>query len=102
MKKSSERCGTVAALILAALAVAGSLHCAYAADAGKRPNVLLAIGDDISWQHFGCYGSTFVKTPVFDSLARSGVKFNNAFCSAPGCSPSRAALLTGKHIWEIE
>jgi len=99
MKKYRSRWITCA---LAALAVAGSVHCAYAADAGKRPNVLLAIGDDISWQHFGCYGSAFVETPVFDSLAQSGVKFNNAFCSAPGCSPSRAALLTGKHIWEIE
>ena len=70
--------------------------------AGNRPNILLAIGDDISWKHFGCYGSDFIKTPTFDSLAQRGVKFSNAFCGAPGCSPSRAALLTGKHIWELE
>ncbi|MBF0197501.1 MAG: sulfatase [Planctomycetes bacterium] len=68
----------------------------------KPPNILLAIGDDISWKHFGCYGSDFIKTPHFDALAKQGVKFMNAYCSAPGCSPSRAALLTGRHIWEIE
>lgn len=81
-----------------------ALSCAYACAAAdlKRPNILLAIADDVSWQDFGCYGSTFVETPTFDSLAEAGVQFNNAFCSAPGCSPSRAALLTGKHIWEIE
>ena len=70
--------------------------------AENRPNILLAIGDDISWKHFGCYGSDFIKTPAVDRLALQGVRFSNAFCSAPGCSPSRAALLTGKHIWEIE
>jgi len=86
--------------LIAATGTALSLT-AGAADA-KRPNILLAIGDDISWQHLGCYGSAFVETPTFDGLAQSGVKFTNAFCSAPGCSPSRAALLTGKHIWEIE
>ncbi len=70
--------------------------------AEDRPNILLAIGDDISWQHIGAYGSEFVDTPTFDRLAEEGVLFENAYCSAPGCSPSRAALLTGKYIWEIE
>lgn len=70
--------------------------------AGDRPNILLAIGDDISWHHMGAYGSEFLDTPTFDKLAKQGVLFNNAYCSAPGCSPSRAALLTGKYIWEIE
>ena len=37
-----------------------------------------------------------------ESVAREGVLFNNAFCPAPGCSPSRAAFLTGRHIWMIE
>ncbi len=70
--------------------------------ADDRPNILLAIGDDISWHHMGAYGSEFLDTPTFDKLAKQGVLFNNAYCSAPGCSPSRAALLTGKYIWEIE
>ena len=78
------------------------LFSAFAAKAESRPNILLAIGDDISWHHMGAYGSEFVNTPIFDNLAKQGVLFNNAYCSAPGCSPSRAALLTGKYIWEIE
>lgn len=94
------KCGAKMKLVLLTLHV-GAISVAVASE-DARPNILLAIGDDISWPHFGCYGSTFVKTPAFDSLAQSGVKFNNAFCSAPGCSPSRAALLTGKNIWEIE
>lgn len=85
-----------------ALAALTMVAASSAMSADDRPNILLAIGDDISWKHLGVYGSDFVDTPTFDKLAKQGVAFNNAFCSAPGCSPSRAALLTGKHIWEIE
>jgi len=85
--------------ILATLVLLGA--CSFA-NADDRPNILLAIGDDISWQGLGSYGAQYVDTPTFDRLAREGVLFNNAYCSAPGCSPSRAALLTGKYIWEIE
>ncbi|MBT7866289.1 MAG: sulfatase, partial [Opitutales bacterium] len=72
------------------------------ASADGRPNILLAIGDDISWQGIGAYGAEYVDTPTFDRLAVNGVLFNNAYCSAPGCSPSRAALLTGQYIWQIQ
>ena len=72
-------------LILSGLSLAGL--------ANDRPNILLAIGDDISWQGIGTYGAEYVNTPTFDRLAVEGVLFNNAYCSAPGCSPSRAALL---------
>lgn len=68
----------------------------------QRPNILLAISDDVSWPHASAYGSKMVRTPVFDELAKRGVLFSRAFCASPGCSPSRAALLTGRHIWEIE
>lgn len=74
---------------------------AAAAEVG-RPNVLIAISDDQSWPHASAYGSTLVNTPAFDRVAREGVLLNNAFCASPGCSPSRAALLTGRHTWEIE
>ncbi|MEZ5324378.1 MAG: sulfatase [Verrucomicrobiales bacterium] len=67
-----------------------------------RPNVLLAISDDQSWPHTSAYGSKMVTTPHFDRIAREGVLFNNAFCASPGCSPSRAALLTGRNTWQIE
>jgi len=70
--------------------------------APRRPNILLAISDDQSFPHAGAYGCSAVKTPAFDRVAREGLLFRNAFCASPGCSPSRAALLTGRHTWQIE
>lgn len=73
------------------------------------PNILFALADDWSWPHasiahdMGIAGSdSVVKTPVFDRIARQGVLFKNAFCSAPSCSPSRSAILTGRNMWELE
>ena len=67
-----------------------------------RPNILLAISDDQSYPYASVFGTTGVKTPVFDSLATAGVLFTNAFSAAPQCSPSRAAILTGQNIWQLE
>ena len=67
-----------------------------------RTNVFFAISDDQSWPHASAYGSMMVKTPAFDRVAKSGALFNNAFCASPGCSPSRAAFLTGLQTWQIE
>ena len=66
-----------------------------------RPNILFAIADDLSWRHLGAYGCRAVRTPAFDRVAGEGVLFQNAFCAAPQCSPDRAAILTGRHIWQI-
>ena len=68
----------------------------------ERPNILIMMSDDQSFPHASAYGSKMVSTPNFDRIARDGVLFSNAFCAAPGCSPSRAAFLTGRHIWQIE
>jgi uncharacterized sulfatase len=67
-----------------------------------RPNILLAISDDQSWPHAGAYGDPLVRTPAFDRVAREGVLFPHAFCPASQCGPSRAALLTGRNIWQLE
>ena len=67
-----------------------------------RPNILIAISDDQSYPYASAYGSTSTKTPHFDRVARNGILFNNAFVASPGCSPSRAALLTGRYPWELE
>ena len=66
-----------------------------------RPNILIAISDDQSYPYASAYGSTSTSTPHFDAVAREGVLFTNAFVASPGCSPSRAALLTGRYPWEI-
>jgi uncharacterized sulfatase len=68
----------------------------------KPYHFLFAIADDQSFPHAGIYQPKFFHTPTFDSLARAGVHFTRAFAAAPQCSPSRAALLTGKNIWQLE
>ncbi len=66
----------------------------------ERPNVLIAIADDQSYPHTSAYGDPVIKTPAFDRVAKAGVLFRNAFTPAPGCSPMRAAFLTGREIWQ--
>ena len=68
----------------------------------SRPNVLVVIADDQSYPHTSAYGYAAISTPGFDRVAKAGVLFNNAFTPAPGCSPMRAAFLTGRQIWQIE
>src|SRR5690606_24532362 len=60
------------------------------------------ISDDQSWSHASAYGDKAILTPAFDRLAREGILFNNAFAASPGCSPSRAALLTGLNCWQLK
>ena len=86
----------IAATIITLLSAIATLAVA------ERPNILVAISDDQSWAHASAYGSTMTETPTFDRMAREGVLFTNAFCASPGCSPSRAALLTGLNTWQIE
>lgn len=68
----------------------------------KKPNILFVITDDQSFPYASAYGTPGVRTPVFDSVAAGGVLFTNAFAAAPQCSPSRAAILTGRNIWQLE
>jgi len=70
--------------------------------AKKRPNILFAIADDWSWPHASIAGDKVVKTPMFDRVAQEGVMFTNAFVSAPSCTPSRGAILTGQWHWRLE
>src|SRR5690625_5239968 len=68
----------------------------------RPPNILIAISDDHSFPHASAYGSKFVEAPGFDRLANEGVLFMNGWAPSPGCSPSRAAMLTGRYPWQIE
>jgi len=67
-----------------------------------RPNILFAIADDWSFGHAGAYGSTWVRTPSFDRLARNGLLFTHGYTPNAKCAPSRAILLTGRQSWQLE
>lgn len=68
----------------------------FSAPAAK-PNIVFVLVDDMGWKDTGVTGSTIYKTPNLDKLANSGVRFTQAYSAAPVCSPSRAAILSGKH-----
>ena len=62
-----------------------------------RPNILWLCTDQQRFDTLGCYGNPFVKTPNLDSLAKNGIRFSNAYCQNPVCTPSRASFLTGRY-----
>lgn len=62
-----------------------------------RPNIVIFIADDVSWNDLGCYGNTFVQTPNIDKLAENGMKFTNAILTTSSCSPSRISIMTGRY-----
>ena len=73
-----------------------------AAANGASPNILFCIADDWGSPHAGAYGDQVVRTPNFDRIAREGALFQNAFCAAPSCTPSRAAMLIGRAVHQLD
>jgi len=63
----------------------------------KGPNVILFYADDLGIGDVSCYGCTDIQTVHIDALARTGIRFTHYYSAAPVCSPSRAALLTGRY-----
>jgi arylsulfatase A-like enzyme len=84
----------VAALLLVPLAACGAADVPRPAG---RPNIVLFLIDDLGWRDLGCQGSTFYQTPHIDRLAREGARFTDAYAACAVCSPTRAAVLTGKY-----
>ena len=64
----------------------------------NRPNILFIMVDDLGKEWISCYGAEDIETPNIDALAKTGMKFENAW-SMPQCTPSRATLLTGQYPW---
>ena len=67
-----------------------------------RPNILFVISDDQSYPHASAYGCRGIRTPGFDRVAKEGVLFRTCISGSPGCSPSRATVLTGRYHWMLE
>jgi arylsulfatase A-like enzyme len=68
----------------------------------KRPNILFVLADDWGRGDAGAYGSTWIRTPAFDRLAREGLRFDNAYTPNAKCAPSRASILTGRNSWQLK
>ena len=85
---------TVLAIVCAALAILASS--AGAADAPRKPNVVLILADDLGYETLGCNGGTSYKTPVLDGLAAGGVRFTRCYAQ-PLCTPTRIQLMTGQY-----
>jgi len=65
--------------------------------AKQRLNVVLILVDDMGWMDLGCQGSKFYETPHIDRLAKQGMRFDNAYAACAVCSPTRAAVMTGRY-----
>ncbi|MCA9015960.1 MAG: sulfatase-like hydrolase/transferase, partial [Planctomycetaceae bacterium] len=68
-----------------------------AAEKPGRPNVLVILVDDLGYGDLSSYGASDLKSPHIDQLIDRGMKFTNFYANCPVCSPTRAALLTGKY-----
>lgn len=82
----------LSALFPALLLVLGMLSNATAAP----PNVVLILVDDMGWMDLSCQGSDYFKTPRIDQLASEGMRFTDAYAACAVCSPTRAAVMTGR------
>lgn len=90
MSPLSSPCLTLLALLLSLLPRELSAQ-------ERLPNLIVILADDLGVNDLGCYGRAEHQTPRLDQLAAEGTRFTSAYCAQPICSPSRAALLSGKH-----
>src|SRR5436190_11395809 len=79
------------------LALGAGLNGAVGAHAAAKFNMIFVLTDDLGWTDLGCQGSKFYQTPNLDQLARQGMRFTQAYSACTVCSPTRAALMTGKY-----
>ncbi len=63
----------------------------------KRPNFIIIFADDMGYGDLGCFGNPMIRTPHLDQMARDGMRMTSFYVGAAVCSPSRAALLTGRY-----
>ncbi|HOP78723.1 MAG TPA: sulfatase-like hydrolase/transferase [Thermogutta sp.] len=61
------------------------------------PNIILCVGDDHGWEETGYNGHPYLKTPILDSMAATGLRLDRFYAAAPVCSPTRGSIITGRH-----
>lgn len=69
----------------------------FSATADERPNIVLIMADDLGYGDISCYGSETINTPHIDALAKNGIRFTDYHSNGAVCSPTRAALMTGRY-----
>lgn len=82
---------------LQSMLAAASAGLASGAALARNPNFIILLSDDLGYGDVGCFGSPNVPTPNIDSIARRGVRFTDGYVTNPVCSPSRAAVMTGRY-----
>src|SRR5262245_23864837 len=90
----ARRTSIIAALPVLSFASVAVVHSRQPA---SKPNVVLIITDDLGYGNLGTYAGTEAKTPNLDRLAREGVRLTDAYSNGANCSPTRAALITGRY-----
>lgn len=84
-------------VFLLSMCVLTAIHVHARQKKEKPTNVIFILVDDMGWADLGCYGSTSVKTPHIDKLAKDGMRFTDAYAGHTVCAPSRCVLMTGMH-----
>ncbi|PZQ24632.1 MAG: twin-arginine translocation pathway signal protein [Sphingopyxis macrogoltabida] len=69
----------------------------FATETSAKPNILFIMADDLGYADVSCYGRREYQTPAIDSLARDGMRFTHGYANSSVCSPTRAALITGRY-----
>jgi arylsulfatase A-like enzyme len=93
----TRRGAMAGALGTAALAAAGP----SLAQAGRKPNVLFIMADDLGYADLSCYGRQEYETPVLDGLAAQGMRFTDAYANSAVCTATRVGLITGRYQYRL-
>lgn len=96
-RREFVKCIAGGAIAAALPELSRSMAATGGANETERPNIILIMADDLGYGDIGCYGSKTIRTPNIDALARGGMKFTDYHSNGPVCSPTRAALLTGRY-----
>ncbi|MCY4534804.1 MAG: sulfatase [Bryobacterales bacterium] len=96
-RRLATHSSAIAVLVGSTLLAAVATRAAGSATSPEPLNVVLVLVDDLGWRDLGCQGSDLYETPRIDALAADAVRFTQAYSNCPVCSPSRAAIMTGKY-----